>query len=741
MKEQKIKNRNELDVDEAIKSEREDRYHRTHIADYFANLLINYNNSKSFVAGIEGDWGCGKTSFNNLVKEKIKENNLSKEIKIHIIDFNPWSCKNTDEMYERFLKEVINNCDNLFSKVINIVKVLVKIIAFIIITCTIIFYSNEEYFLSIEFCNKIIDIFKKFNILTVFKLVNIFTLVYLANIKNIIKLIFPNFKINILERLQLKVNRKLKNNKLIVFIDDVDRINITSLIKLFSLINIVLNFNNVIFILSYDRNYIKKLLKNFHDPEQYLEKIIQIKLDLPKIDKDDLKRNIENLFLDVLDYHLQDYNDIVLINKIKKIYSTNLLEISELFSELLNTPRQIALLRNEIALKKLILKEVNPFDFMIISFIKIFDYSVYEKLRESIDIDDLPKKAYSIFNPSDNKIDLKPFYDNNNKYFKKLIKLLFNDYSLDDLTNSNLSIFSYKRLRFNFSENESKKRYFKLRIMENDYSRIDFIKMFNGKNQDYIDSEINKNVKGRTLGDVLLYFNYFNSFLDHYVNVNVNILIKLINESYINFCEKKYFYGYKNREDFFMNILYYDSLFSDIYISVLNNEIKDSRFFLMIKIYIKIYSGKHMWDSKNYSKIENWINNNILNYLDDFKQTFNNENSELNLFIAYHLQTTNVSTNSELSKKYQTYFKDLFKVEKNILLLMGERYPELDILPDDDNNIEIFINKFHMQMNLSLTYGDDIKEFTEEINTIINNIQDQDKKESLINFRDIHLKS
>jgi hypothetical protein len=220
--------------------------------------------------------------------------------------------------------------------------------------------------------------------------------------------------------------------------------------------------------------------------------------------------------------------------------------------------------------------------------------------------------------------------------------------------------------------------------------------------------------------------------------VDVNILIKLINESYLNFCEKKGFYVYKNRDDYFMNILYYDTLFSENYISNLINEIKDSRFYLMIKIYIKLYSGKHRWDSKDYSMIEMWIDNSISKYLHDFEQSFDIEKSELNLFIAYHLQTTSVSSKSDLSEKLQTYFKSLFSIEKNLLLFIGERIPELDVLPDD-NDVEIFINKFHLQMNLSITYGNDIKEFIVNLDSTIQNMQDQNKKDSLINFKNNYI--
>lgn len=59
------------------------------------------NNEKSVVFGIEGGWGCGKTSYINLIKE-----DLEKDPAINIIDFNPWMSSNIEMMITDFFSRM-----------------------------------------------------------------------------------------------------------------------------------------------------------------------------------------------------------------------------------------------------------------------------------------------------------------------------------------------------------------------------------------------------------------------------------------------------------------------------------------------------------------------------------------------------------------------------------------------------------------------------------------------------------
>ena len=709
-----------LNADEPIKTIKEDKYNRKHIAEYFSSLLINNNNQKSLVVSIEGDWGCGKTSFYNLIKEDIKIKNS----KIKLVDFNPWSCKNTEIMYNCLLNIVIENYESFLKKSI---KRLYNPLRYLLLIILILFLVIKPSLKNLDFINN--EYVKR-----IIEILSFVFFTFVTFYDKIYKFLFLKNKDDNHKKTN-KVRNLLNQNRLIVFIDDIDRIDGNSLNMLFSLINNVFNFNNTIFVLAYDRDYILHLLEktNVKNPVQYLEKVIQIKLDLPKIEKEDIQNSIKELFDISLSYHLQDYNPKI-IDSIKQKLIDNINGICEAFSELIITPRQISLLKNEIVLRKLILKEVNPFDFLILCFIKIMYCDQYKKLKDFAFNEVIPSINFSFTKISDNKIDLTAYYMKGNKTFNKLINLLFNEYSLEDIENLNYKNFAYKELMFNFNENESKKRYFQLKINSNDFSRMDFIKLFSEKNEDFILFIMQKYINGKDLIDVLLFFNYFNSFLNAYKSVDIKILIRIINTSFSNFCSKKDFYLYKSREDYFKSILSYETLFSDKHELDLSDTINDLRLYMMIIIYLKCYTGQGRYDDKDYSKTKEWIYNKIQKYSNCFKNSFEKEKSELNLFIAYHLQSTNITQNDNLSNYFRVFFKEIFKVEKNVLLFLAERIPELKIYPDPNIDLEIFIFKFHLQMNLFTIYENNLSDFKSTLKKIIYNYQDISVKDALNRF-------
>ena len=88
--------------DKAIKQAQEDRLNRSDIANKFATYLRNYSNEESFVIGIQGRWGDGKTSFINLIKSHLQSNQIPEENEYIIIDFNPWYFSGDNQILKQF---------------------------------------------------------------------------------------------------------------------------------------------------------------------------------------------------------------------------------------------------------------------------------------------------------------------------------------------------------------------------------------------------------------------------------------------------------------------------------------------------------------------------------------------------------------------------------------------------------------------------------------------------------------
>ncbi len=72
-----------LDPDEPIKEKKQDELRRLDGAQALADIIVKAPSDASFVIGIEGSWGSGKTSFVNLVKQYLRP-------PIILMNYNPW---------------------------------------------------------------------------------------------------------------------------------------------------------------------------------------------------------------------------------------------------------------------------------------------------------------------------------------------------------------------------------------------------------------------------------------------------------------------------------------------------------------------------------------------------------------------------------------------------------------------------------------------------------------------------
>ena len=67
-----------------------------------ADRILESNFGKAFAVGINGIWGMGKTSFINLMKERIK----GRDENILEVDFNPWNSNSSEAIIKDFFTSV-----------------------------------------------------------------------------------------------------------------------------------------------------------------------------------------------------------------------------------------------------------------------------------------------------------------------------------------------------------------------------------------------------------------------------------------------------------------------------------------------------------------------------------------------------------------------------------------------------------------------------------------------------------
>ncbi len=84
--------------DYPIENKENDRLRRSPVAMKIAEMIDKFDGKESFVIGIDGPWGSGKTSFVNLILSELK---LEDTI---IISFNPWNFSGQNELITDFRK-------------------------------------------------------------------------------------------------------------------------------------------------------------------------------------------------------------------------------------------------------------------------------------------------------------------------------------------------------------------------------------------------------------------------------------------------------------------------------------------------------------------------------------------------------------------------------------------------------------------------------------------------------------
>jgi hypothetical protein len=232
--------------DEAISSASEDKLNRLNLKDKVISIISNVQQNESIRIGIYGQWGEGKTSLLNLIKEEcIEEDYIT-------VSLNPWLYKNIDELWTGFRIE--------FEKSFNIYK------------------PYMPFF---------------------FKFINLFNLSRLhpkAPKLPIGDLIEQLFKQQGNQNIKSKINNHItnlySNKKIVIFVDDLDRIDdFKEIIEILKGIKQIMDIKNTIFIIAIDQSIvadvIKKGFNDVIDGYKFLEKIIDypIFLGLP-IDQD-----------------------------------------------------------------------------------------------------------------------------------------------------------------------------------------------------------------------------------------------------------------------------------------------------------------------------------------------------------------------------------------------------------------------------------------------------------------------
>lgn len=269
--------------DKPILSNVDDKLNRNGFAKLLAQALINLNSTDTFSVGLYGKWGSGKTSLVNMMLNEIEEQQKSicEENRFIVVHFEPWNFSDANQLLSQFFIRLANEFRSKGDK--NLSKIGKAI---------------ETYSDAFEIA-KVIPI-----VGSALALLGKKGAAVLGK-----KMKKGSDEKDILRQKEYVINLlKKQTRRILVVIDDIDRLNNEQIRQVFQLITSVAKFPNTVYLLVFDKEIVIKALKKVQegDGEDYLEKIIQMPIQIPDIQKETLRQ----VFFNQLNVILSEYKDI-----------------------------------------------------------------------------------------------------------------------------------------------------------------------------------------------------------------------------------------------------------------------------------------------------------------------------------------------------------------------------------------------------------------------------------------------
>lgn len=333
-------------ADQPIETIKEDRFNRWPFAKRIAETLATRADPSSVVVGVYGPWGDGKTSVLRLMELALAEHENTIPVR-----FNPWYFGSQEQLLQGFFKTLADKMGkSLEHNKEKIGKLLER-------------YGSLLSLASLSLSGGIVSIGSGGEAAT--GLGKALSTVELDELK---------------ERLEKILEESDK--RLVIMIDDIDRLDQDEIHAVFKLVKLSAGFNRTSYVLALDDEMVSGALgKKYGDGNvqagrNFLEKIVQVPLHLPAADEIELRR----LTLEGVDAALK-LSEIELSQEQADTFTRHYVDGLE---ERLATPRQAKLYANALMFALPILKgEVNPVDHMLIEGIRVFYPKLYAVIREN----------------------------------------------------------------------------------------------------------------------------------------------------------------------------------------------------------------------------------------------------------------------------------------------------------------------------------------------------------------------
>lgn len=296
---------------------------KTFVKDLFKQINT-YKYKETLTIAIYAGLGEGKTTVLNLLKETIKTSAPNQYI---IIDFNPWHYKDENAITQGFFYEFKTSIHRgVFDEAGEALK---------------------KYSQILQFGTPKVALHRK-----------------LTHIEES------------LSELTEKINNAIErqNKKIIVLIDEIDRLSKPAILKVFELVQSSAKFRNTIYILSFDVGKVADVLSE-EGGINFLEKIVQNSIRLPASEKNTIRQFLYQQIDSILKKNSFD------VSERQKIMQRFAYSYESKLETIMKNLRDVKFFLNSFKLSFAPVKtEVNVFDFLILSLIRAFFPNIYSDI-------------------------------------------------------------------------------------------------------------------------------------------------------------------------------------------------------------------------------------------------------------------------------------------------------------------------------------------------------------------------
>lgn len=281
-----------FEADKPIRHVENDEYDRKKYVDNLAYAILTDDDSEGLIVGVEGEWGSGKTSIKNMLIERLQQMPLP-SCNTHLIEFDAWMYSRSGEMVSALFSEIsaglsprlewyqrlrvrLSGYGGAFKHVVQLgLDILGACSSPANVSIGIAVISWGFQALSEEFSNDASQ-----------------------------GKALPGKGMGTVNRLHqtkdaLRENLKSQSDRIVVFIDDLDRLLDDEIGSLIQAVKAVGDLPHVTYVLFYDKSYVAQALdKVSHDRgAEFLEKIVQIPAVVPELSFNDLHKSLKNEIL------------------------------------------------------------------------------------------------------------------------------------------------------------------------------------------------------------------------------------------------------------------------------------------------------------------------------------------------------------------------------------------------------------------------------------------------------------